>query len=41
MFLHEWNNADEGKRENLEEQKIQQYHIAQEGKSSVAQRGAA
>jgi len=26
---------------NLEEQKIQQYHLAQAGESSAAQRGAA
>jgi hypothetical protein len=29
------------KDKNLEEQKIQPYHLAQEGKSSAAQRGAA
>jgi hypothetical protein len=26
---------------NLEEQKMQQYHLAQEGRSDAAQRGAA
>jgi hypothetical protein len=29
------------KDKNLAEQKIQQYHLAQEGRSSAAQRGAA